>query len=184
MNAMSTRSVSSTRSACSPTAAWVRPRTRPPSSCRETDRHGREPGGDRHRVGHHDQLAVGRQLGRDARGGGARVEQHAGAAAGKELGGGRGDGVLVLGAGGLALADAGLDEVQRTDRHGAAVHPSHDAGLVEDGEVAAHRLGGDVVGLRQLGHRGAALRDHQRGDRLLTLFGIHDAPFVWELTRI
>ena len=37
MNAMSTRSVSSTRSVCSPTAAWVRPRTRPPSSCRETD---------------------------------------------------------------------------------------------------------------------------------------------------
>ena len=119
--------------------------------------HGSQPGGDRHRVGHHDQLAVGGQLGRDARGGGPRVQQHAGPAEGKELGGGRGDGVLVFGAGGLALTDAGLDEVQRTDRHGAAVHPSQDARLVQDGEVAAHRLGGDVVGLRQFGHRGTAL---------------------------
>ena len=37
MNAMSTRSVSSTRRACSPTAACVTPRTRPPSSCSDTD---------------------------------------------------------------------------------------------------------------------------------------------------
>ena len=47
-------------------------------------------------------------------------------------------------------------------------------GPVEDGEVAADGLGGDVVGLRELGDRGAALADHQRGDRLLALFGVHD----------
>ena len=64
-------------------------------------------------------------------------------------------------------------------RRNAAVHPSQHAGLVQEREVAAHRFGGDVVGLRQFSHRGTALRDHQRGDRLLTLFGIHETPFVW-----
>jgi len=68
----------------------------------------------------------------------------------KELGGGRGDGVLVFGAGGLPLTDTGLDEVQRTGRHCAAVHPPQYARLVQDGEVSPHRLGGDVVGLCQL----------------------------------
>ena len=89
------------------------------------------------------------------------VEQHAGAAEREELGRGRGDGVLVFGAGDLALADAGLDEVQCPHRDGAAVHPAHQPGAVQDGEVAADRLGGDVVGLGQLGDRGAALADHQ-----------------------
>ena len=41
----------------------------------------------------------------------------------------RGDGVLVLGAGGLALADAGLDEVQRPRRDRAAVHAADTPGL-------------------------------------------------------
>ena len=73
----------------------------------------------------------------------------------------RGDRVLVVGAGGLALADAGFDEVQRAGRHCAAVDPSQHAGLVEDGQVAAHGFGGDVVGLGELGDRGATLADHQ-----------------------
>ena len=51
--------------------------------------------------------------------------------------------------------------------------------FLQDGKVAAHRFSGDVVGLRQFGNRGTASRDHQRGDRLLTLFGIHETPFVW-----
>src|SRR5215217_3780388 len=63
------------------------------------------------------------------------------------------------------------------------MHAPQHPRAVEDGEVAPDRLGGDVVGLRQLGHRGAALADHQRGDRLLTLFGIHEAPFMWVSAR-
>src|SRR6185503_1726664 len=47
---------------------------------------------------------------------------------------------------------------------------------------------GHVVCLCQLGDGGTSLRDHQRGDRLLTLFGIHAAPSVssgavWEYVR-
>ena len=65
--------------------------------------------------------------------------------------------VLVFGAGVLALADAGLDEPQRRARNGAAVHPAHQPGAVQDREVAADGLGGDVVGLGQFGDRGATL---------------------------
>ena len=156
MNAMSTRRVSSTRSACSPTAAWVSPRTRPPSRCRVT-------------VGMADsRAAIGTELVTTtrSRSAGSRAATRAVVvpasnstlppAEREELGGGAGDGVLVIGAGGLAFVDAGLDDVQRADRHGAAVHPAQHAGPVQHGEVAAHRLGGDGVGLGQFGHRGAA----------------------------
>src|SRR5215217_83902 len=64
------------------------------------------------------------------------------------------------------------------------MHAPQHPRAVQDGEVAPDRLGSDVVGLRQLGHRGTALADHQRGDRLLTLFGIHEAPFMWVSARI
>ena len=102
----------------------------------------------------------------------------------EELGGGGGDGVLVVGAGGLPLADARFDEVQRARRNRAAVDAADDAGLVERGQVAAHGLGGDVVGLGELGDRGAALADHQSGDRLLALFRVHGPPFVWDMRAL
>ena len=142
-------------------------------------RHAGQPRGDGDRVRDDRQLTVGRQRGRYPAGGGPGVEQHAGPAEREELGRGRGDGVLVFGAGVLAFTDAGLDEPQGPHGNGAAVHPPHQPGAVQDGQVAADRLGGDVVGLGQFGHRGATLADHQRGDRLLTLFGVHGAPFVW-----
>ena len=178
MNATSTRRLSSTRSACSPTAAWVMPRTRPPSSCSDTV------GTAASRAAMGTELVTTRARGRSAAGrrcggGGAGVQQHARAAQGEELGRGRGDGVLVVGAGGLPLADARFDEVQGARGHGAAVHPAQHAGLVEHGEVAAHGLGGDVVGLSQFGHRRAALADHHGSDRVLALFGVHDSPVVW-----
>ena len=119
------------------------------------------------------------RVGRDPAGRRPGVEQDAGPAEREELGRGRGDGVLVFGAGVLAFADAGFDEPQRPHGHGAAVHPAHQSRAVENGEVAPDGLGGDVVGFRELGHRGATLLDHQRGDRLLTLFGVHGAPSVW-----
>ena len=52
MNAMSTRRESSTRNAGPPTAAWVRPRTRPPSNGNDGAQ-SRESRGDGHRVGYH-----------------------------------------------------------------------------------------------------------------------------------
>ena len=61
----------------------------------------------------------------DPAGGGSRVEQHACAAQREELGRGRGDGVLVFGAGVLPLADAGFDQSQGPDGDGAAVHSPH-----------------------------------------------------------
>ena len=79
----------------------------------------------------------------------------------------------------MRYSTASLDQVQRADRDGAAVHPPDDARLVQYGEVAAHGLGGDLVGLRQLGDRGAALGHHQRGDRLLPFLGVHGTPFMW-----
>ena len=167
MKAMSTRRVSSTRSACSPTAACVMPAD---PAAEQLQGHRRERGescGDRHRVGDDDELAVGGHQSGDACGGGACVQQHAGPAQWEELGRGGGDGVLVVGAGGLPLADARLDEVQRARGNRAAVHPADDAGPVECGQVAADGLGGDVVGLSELGDRCAPLADHQSGDRLL-----------------
>ena len=97
----------------------------------------------------------------DACGGGAGVQQNSGAALGQQLGGGGRDGVLVLGPGGFAFAHAGLDEVERAHRNRAAVHSPQHPGLVQGGEIAPDRLGGDVVGLRQFGDRGAAVGDHQ-----------------------
>ena len=101
---------------------------------------------------------VGRQRGSYPAGGGPRVDQHAGPAERKEVGRGRGDGVLVFGAGVLAFTDAGLDQPQCPHRYGAAVHPPHQPGAVQDREVATDRLGGDVVGLCQIGDRGATVR--------------------------
>jgi hypothetical protein len=147
-------------------------------------RHARQPCRDRNGVRHDVQFAVGRQGGGDPAGGGSRVEQDAGPAEGEELGGGCRDGVLVFGAGVLAFADARLDQSQRPHGNGAAVHPAHQAGPVKRCEVPAHGLGGHVVGVGQFGHRGATLADHQRGDRLLTLFGIHGAPVVWVRVRL
>lgn len=63
--------------------------------------------------------------------------------------------VLVGRPGGLAFVDAGFHQVQRTHRYRAAVHPAL-LRPIERREVAAHRLGGDVVGDREFrrgGHR-------------------------------
>ena len=142
---------------------------------------GGQPGGDGHGVRDDDELAVGRQQGRDARRRGAGVQQQRAARAGHVVDGGSCDRVLEVGAGGLPFADSGLDEVQGTRGHCAAVDSSHHAGLVEGGQVPTHGLGGDVVGLGELGDRCATLADHQCGDRLLALFGVHASPYVWEI---
>ncbi len=179
MNAMSTRRVSSTRSACSPTAAWVTPRTRPPSSCSDTV------GMVASRAAIGTELvtttssrSVGRCVGDARRWWCRRRAARWPPLSGKNSRGRRGDGVLVVGAGGVALADAGFDEVQRPGRDGAAVDAAQHAGPVEGGEVAAHGLGRDVVGLGQLGDRGAALAASPASDRLLALFGVHRAPYA------
>ena len=87
--------------------------------------------------------------------------------------------MFVAGPGGLAFIDAGFDQVQRPDRHRTAVHPPQQAGPVENGQIPPHRLGGDVVGLRQIGNRGTPLGHHRRGDGLLAFLRVHGSPSVW-----
>jgi hypothetical protein len=146
-------------------------------------RHGGQPRRDGYGIGHHHQFAVGGQHAGHPGGGGACVEQHAGTGQREEFGRGPGDGLLVVGSGDLPLVDAGFHHMQGADRDGAAVNAAYQPGPVQGGQVATHRLGGDVVGLGQFGDRCPPLRQHPGRDGLLTFFGVHDSPFVWDLSH-
>src|SRR6267378_2059403 len=179
MNATSTRGVSSTRSVCSPTAAWVRPRTRPPRSCRETDGMAAS------------RAAIGTELvttisSRSA-GNWAAMRAVVVPASSSTLAPPSGKNSVAA----AAMAFLCSERVVSRSPTPGSTRCSARAGtappctrLVQDGEVSPHRLGGDVVGLCQLGHRRTAMRHHQRSDRLLTLFGVHEAPFVWVLAQL
>jgi G3E family GTPase len=70
-------------------------------------------------------------------------------AARQQVEGRLGDPVLLGGVGRVALQQAGLDDRQRVGGNGAAVHPPDQTHPLERGEVAADRLRGDVVLLRE-----------------------------------
>ena len=63
--------------------------------------------------------------------------------------------------------------VSSGDRHGASVHAPEQPDPLEDGQVAADGLGRHAVGLRQVEHGEPAALEHERGDRLLALLGVH-----------
>ena len=86
---------------------------------------------------------------------------------------GRRDPVLLLGVGPVPLADGPFQGGEHGDRYGASVHAPEQPDPLEDGEVAADGLGGHAVGLRQVEHREPAALEHERGDRLLALLGVH-----------
>ena len=130
-----------------------------------------EPGGDGQGVGDEGEPAVQGQLGGEPGDGRSGVEDDA--ALGGEFGErGPRDAVLLVGGGGLALGEVGL-EVEPPGRDGAAVHPAHQAGPVECLQIAPYGLGGDLEGLgeREHVHAPALPRDPQ--DLLLPLRCVH-----------
>ena len=124
---------------------------------------------DGQRVGDEGEPAVQGQLGGQARDGRSGVEDDA--AVGGQFGErGPRDAVLLVGGGGLALGEVGL-EVEPPGREGPAVHAAHQTGPVEGLQIAPYGLGGDLeggagAGLPGPGRGGGANRGVARiGDR-------------------
>ncbi len=135
-------------------------------------RHAGQSGGHGDGVGHHGQVPPG-HVPAEAGGRGAGIDHHRAARGRQVLGGGRGDPVLLRGLRPVPLADRPLQRGDRRDRDGAAVHPAQHPGPLEDREVTAHGLGRHAVRRRQVEHREPPARQHELGDRLLALLGVH-----------
>ena len=90
--------------------------------------------------------------------------------------GGLRDAVLLVGRGGLALGEVGL-EVETAGRDGAAVHPADEAGAVEGLQVAPDGLGGDLELLGQ-GQRRPPGRRHGRAGGSPAAAPVRTCPFA------
>ena len=86
---------------------------------------------------------------------------------------GGGDALLLLDPRDVAVGQAGLDQGERVGGYGAAVHAADQVAVLEDRQVAAYGLGGDVVLLGELDHGDAPALAHELGHRLLALRCIH-----------
>ena len=117
-------------------------------------------------------------------GGGAGVDEEGGALAQVEGGQGRaGDAGLGLGVVPLALEDAGLGGGQHGCGQGPAVDLAQGPGAVEDGEVPADGLDGDVVVAGELGDADAALARQGREDPAVTVLCFHSPSLTTSMAH-
>ena len=118
-------------------------------------------------------------------GGGAGVDEEGGALVRVEGGQGRaGDAGLGLGVVPLALEDAGLGGGQHGGGQGPAVDLAQGPGAVEDGEVPADGLDGDVVVAGELGDADAALARQGREDPAVTVPCLHSPSLATSMAQL